>query len=158
WEVGILWNRDGRLARPLLEALAARGLAVGDNEPYSGQDDHGFTLHVHAEPRGLPHVLFEIRQDLIDTQHGAAAWVDILATALAARGLAVGDNEPCSGQDDHGFTLHVHAEPRGLPHVLFEIRQDLIDTQHGAAAWVDILATALAARFGDPALQRRFGG
>ena len=85
WEVGVLWNKDGRLALPLLEALAARGLPVGDNQPYSGQDGHGFTLHEHAEPRGLAHILFELRQDLIDTHHGAAAWVDILAPALAAR-------------------------------------------------------------------------
>ena len=85
WEIGILWNEDERLARPLIDALAARGLVVGDNEPYSGRDPHGYTLHVHAEPRGLAHVLFEVRQDLIDTQHGAERWADILAPVLAAR-------------------------------------------------------------------------
>lgn len=85
WEIGVLWNEDDRLARPLIGALAARGLVVGDNQPYSGRDPHGYTLHVHAEPRGLAHVLFEVRQDLIDTQHGAERWADILAPALAAR-------------------------------------------------------------------------
>jgi predicted N-formylglutamate amidohydrolase len=85
WEIGVLWNEDERLARPLIEGLAAQGLVVGDNEPYSGRDPHGYTLHVHAEPRGLAHVLFEVRQDLIDTRHGAERWADILAPALAAR-------------------------------------------------------------------------
>jgi len=85
WEVGILWNRDGRLAKPLLQSLAARGYAVGDNEPYTGRDFHGFTLHHHAEPGGLPHVLFEIRQDLIDTHKGALRWADNLAPVLAER-------------------------------------------------------------------------
>ena len=85
WEIGVLWNEDERLARPLINALAARGLVVGDNEPYSGRDPHGYTLHVHAEPRGLAHVLFEVRQDLIDTQAGVDRWVDILAPVLSAR-------------------------------------------------------------------------
>jgi predicted N-formylglutamate amidohydrolase len=33
WEAGILWDRDPRAALPLIDALRARGLAVGDNEP-----------------------------------------------------------------------------------------------------------------------------
>ncbi len=82
WQVGILWNRDARLPRPMIERLRARGLTVGDNEPYSGRDGHGHTLHHHAEPRGLPHVLIELRQDLIDTQHGAADWAALLAEVL----------------------------------------------------------------------------
>jgi len=85
WEIGVLWNADQRLARPLIEAFAARGLNVGDNQPYSGRDPHGYTLHIHAEPKGLAHVLFELRQDLIDTHHGAEHWADLMAPALAAR-------------------------------------------------------------------------
>lgn len=85
WEIGVLWNEDERLARPVIRALEQRGLAVGDNEPYSGRDPHGYTLHHHAEPPGHPHVLFEIRQDLIDTHKGAVAWGDRLAPILAER-------------------------------------------------------------------------
>ncbi len=83
WEVGILWSDDDRLARPVIRALAARGFPVGDNEPYSGR--YGFTLQHHAEPPGYAHVLFELRQDLIDTHRGAAAWADCLAPILAER-------------------------------------------------------------------------
>lgn len=84
WEIGILWNRDPRLPRPLLERLRAEGLTVGDNEPYSGADGHGYTQHTHGDRRGLANVLIEVRQDLIDTQPGAALWSERLGAALEA--------------------------------------------------------------------------
>ena len=82
WEIGILWNRDPRLPQPLMSRLRAEGLTVGDNLPYSGADEHGFTQHTHGDSRGLANVLIEVRQDLIDTHHGAAEWADRLGTAL----------------------------------------------------------------------------
>jgi predicted N-formylglutamate amidohydrolase len=39
---------------------------------------------VHAEPRGLPHVEIEIRQDLIADRTGQAAWAARLARLLPA--------------------------------------------------------------------------
>ena len=84
WHVGILWNRDDRLARPLMQRLAALGLTVGDNQPYSGKDRHGHTMPRHVEDAGIPHALIEIRQDLIDTRHGAEEWADRLYNVLAA--------------------------------------------------------------------------
>jgi predicted N-formylglutamate amidohydrolase len=81
WEVGVLWDRDDRLARPLLARLAAAGFKAGDNEPYSGALD-GDTLNRHGTRRGLPHVLIEIRQDLI--AESAAGFVARLAPVLAA--------------------------------------------------------------------------
>ena len=82
WQIGVLWNRDPRLPRPLMAKLRAAGVVVGDNEPYSGRDGHGHTLHVHAEPRGFANVLIEVRQDLIDTHHGADAWAGRLGAVL----------------------------------------------------------------------------
>jgi len=82
WQIGILWNRDPRIPEPLIARLRADGMVVGDNEPYSGRDEHGYTLHVHAEPRGLANVLIEVRQDLIDTRHGAAGWTRRIRDAL----------------------------------------------------------------------------
>jgi predicted N-formylglutamate amidohydrolase len=91
WQIGVLWNRDDRLARPLMQRLAADGVAVGDNQPYSGQDRHGYTMPRHAEETGLPHALIEIRQNLIDTPAGAEAWArklaDVLAPLLGHAGL-----------------------------------------------------------------------
>lgn len=82
WQIGVLWNADGRLARPLMQRLAAQGVAVGDNQPYSGQDRHGHTMPRHAEDTGLPHALIEIRQNLIDTAAGVEEWATKLAEAL----------------------------------------------------------------------------
>lgn len=82
WHIGVLWNRDGRLAEPLMKRLAELDIVVGDNQPYSGQDEHGYTLPRHVERLGIPHVLLEIRQDLIDTRRGAEEWSEKLYTAL----------------------------------------------------------------------------
>ena len=82
WEIGILWNRDPRLPEPMIAHLRALGLTVGDNEPYSGRDGHGYTQHRHADDRGLANALVELRQDLVDTHHGALAWAERLAKVL----------------------------------------------------------------------------
>lgn len=82
WHVGVLWNRDPRMAAPVLAALRGRGdLVVGDNQPYSGREIN-YTLDTHAGAAGLPNVSFEIRQDLLADEAGCARWADILAEAL----------------------------------------------------------------------------
>lgn len=84
WEIGVLWDGDPRVAVPLLEALRGRGdVTVGDNQPYSGRGTLGGTVETHALPRGLPNVLLEVRQDLIESADGAARWADVLGAALA---------------------------------------------------------------------------
>jgi len=83
WHVGVLWDRDDRIARPLMARLGADpALVVGDNLPYSARLGVGFSIVHHAEARGLPHVLVEVRQDLVDTHHGAAEWAGRLGDAL----------------------------------------------------------------------------
>jgi predicted N-formylglutamate amidohydrolase len=78
WHVGVLWDRDDRLARPLLDRFYAEGdLIVGDNEPYSGQLE-GDCLWQHATRRGLVNALIEVRQDLIRDAPGQGAWADRL--------------------------------------------------------------------------------
>jgi predicted N-formylglutamate amidohydrolase len=79
WHIGILWNEDARLPQPLMRRFAAEpGLVVGDNEPYSGRDGHGYSMKYHAEARGLAHALIEVRQDLIADGMGVGAWTEIL--------------------------------------------------------------------------------
>ena len=83
WHIGVLFDRDERLAQPLLSALRGRGdLVVGDNQPYSARNGHGFSLAYHGESRGLRHVELEIRQDLIADGAGAERFAAILAEAL----------------------------------------------------------------------------
>lgn len=84
WQVGILWDQDPRLAVPLIANLAAlHRLTVGDNEPYSAREPQGYSLRYHAAPRGLPHVLIELRQDEICLPAGAELYADYLVSALS---------------------------------------------------------------------------
>jgi predicted N-formylglutamate amidohydrolase len=83
WQLGVLWRGDQRLARPVLEALQARGdLLVGDNQPYSGLRDFGFTVQFHAQRPRLPHVMVEVRQDEIGTRERAERYAGIVHEAL----------------------------------------------------------------------------
>ena len=85
WKVGVLWDRDDRISKPLLRALAAEPDlhvdGVGDNEPYDGALA-GDTIDAVATARGLANALIEIRQDLIAEAPGALAWADRFARLL----------------------------------------------------------------------------
>jgi predicted N-formylglutamate amidohydrolase len=84
WQVGILWDRDDRAARPLIDMLKAdTTLVVGDNEPYDGAL-RGDTMYKHAIVNGFAHALIEIRQDLIAEEAGAEAWAERLAPIIDA--------------------------------------------------------------------------
>jgi predicted N-formylglutamate amidohydrolase len=83
WHFGVLWNRDPRLPVPLMARLAQLPhVTVGDNEPYSGRDEHGFSIIAHAEEQRLPHALIEIRQDLISDDAGVSRWTAKLEGAI----------------------------------------------------------------------------
>lgn len=82
WHVGVLWDRDARLAGPLLEHLQAAGdLVVGDNEPYSGQLEED-CLWQHGTQRQLANAIVEVRQDLIRTAEGQQAWAERLCAIV----------------------------------------------------------------------------
>lgn len=84
WHIGVLHAADGRLALPLLARLRAEpDLCIGDNEPYSGQLE-GDSMDRHGLRPGRPHVLIEIRHDLIATPDGQRNWADRLAPLLDA--------------------------------------------------------------------------
>jgi predicted N-formylglutamate amidohydrolase len=84
WHAGILWDRDDRAARPLIDMLSAeKGLVVGDNEPYDGAL-RGDTMFRHAIVNGYAHALIEIRQDLIADEKGVEEWAARLAPMLEA--------------------------------------------------------------------------
>ena len=75
WPIAVSYGRDRRLAALLLRALARCGdLHVGENEPYPVEDAYDYTIPIHGEGRGIPHVMIEIRQDGIQTPADAAAW------------------------------------------------------------------------------------
>lgn len=87
WHVGVLYDKDPRFGRALLEVLAGEdGVCVGDNAPYAISSDRDYAVPVHGEKRRLPHVELEIRQDLIDTETGQNEWANRIAATLH-RGL-----------------------------------------------------------------------
>jgi predicted N-formylglutamate amidohydrolase len=85
WHVGILYDKDRRLAGSLLEVLHAdMDLVVGENEPYGPWDGVYHTLSRHAEARGMACVMIEIANDLITDEAGQQDWADRLTRALPA--------------------------------------------------------------------------
>jgi predicted N-formylglutamate amidohydrolase len=83
WHIGMLYNRDARLAHALLDLIRADGLfVVGDNEPYSVSDGTDYSVPVHGERRGLPHIEIEVRQDLVESEAGQREWAAHLAKWL----------------------------------------------------------------------------
>ena len=97
WHVGLLWDHDDRLVVPLLKRLVAEeDLVVGDNEPYSGQLQ-GDCMWMHGTARDIPHVLIEIRNDLIQSATGQAEWANRLAPMIRD---AVGEMRLAEPQPD----------------------------------------------------------
>lgn len=85
WHLAVLYGRDPRFARHLLAVLGREsGLCVGDNEPYQVDDESDYGIPVHAEKRGLPNALVEVRQDEIGTDDQQQRWGERLATWLGA--------------------------------------------------------------------------
>jgi predicted N-formylglutamate amidohydrolase len=84
WHVGVLWDLDDRVPRPLIDMLSQDAtLTVGDNEPYDGAL-RGDTMYRHAIVNGFAHALIEIRQDLIADEAGAESWARRLAPIVDA--------------------------------------------------------------------------
>ena len=82
WDLGLLYNRDPGLAHTVSDALRDSGLNIGHNVPYSVTDVTDYTIPVHGERRAIPHVMFEVRQDLIKLKHDLDDWADRLSDVL----------------------------------------------------------------------------
>ena len=90
WQVGVLYNQDDRAARLALPLLAAEGLIVGDQQPYSGKLLN-YTMNRHAEAEGRPYLGIEIRQDQIGDAAGQERWAQILFRVANAVALRLGE-------------------------------------------------------------------
>ena len=84
WHIGVLWNRDPRIAKPLIINLRKHpdNLIIGDNFPYSGSQ-FAYSLDVHAGATGLSHCAVEIRQDLANTEERVSYWVNLLSDTMS---------------------------------------------------------------------------
>ena len=79
-ELGILFDRDARIADKLIKAFPKVDVRL--NEPYGPKDGVLHTLNLHAAPRGLKSVMIEIRNDFIANERGQNEWAQRLAMPL----------------------------------------------------------------------------
>ena len=86
WHIGVMYEHDDRLAREMLNLLREdgeeAGLEIGDNEPYYMTSDKDYSMPRHGQGRGLVHVGFEIRQDLVESEPGQREWAERVARVL----------------------------------------------------------------------------
>jgi predicted N-formylglutamate amidohydrolase len=91
WHAGIISTDERSFADRVLTALNRdRTLLVGDNEPYSAKDNVDYTIRRHGRDRLLPHVMIEIRNDLLRTRDDIEAWADRVADAIQTSSSATG--------------------------------------------------------------------
>ena len=84
WHAAVLYDpRDPDFSRAVRDALIRQNpdLLIGDNEPYRG-GLAGDTMDRHGFSRRLPHVLIELRQDLVTGEEGQRLWARRLARAV----------------------------------------------------------------------------
>jgi predicted N-formylglutamate amidohydrolase len=93
WQVGVLYNRDARAARPAIDFFRDQGLVTGDNEPYSGRLLNA-TLNRHAEANGIPSIAIEVRNDLIRDAAGIERWSQTLAGLANSLRNSLAPNAP----------------------------------------------------------------
>ncbi|RXH31893.1 N-formylglutamate amidohydrolase [Bradyrhizobium nanningense] len=84
WQLGVLSNRDASFAERFLATFQGRNPTTisAHNEPYLVDDIGDYTIPVHGEARGLPHLLLEIRNDLIGDAEGQRRWAALIAETL----------------------------------------------------------------------------
>lgn len=90
-DLGLLFDRDARLANLLIKSFP--GFNTQLNEPYGPKDGVLHLLNLHAAPRGLQHLMIEIRNDLIETDRGQQQWAQRLAIPLQQAAAKQGEKK-----------------------------------------------------------------
>lgn len=82
-EIGLLARDGNPLFRHLMSALPGVWTGqVAANDPYEIEDASDYTIPVHAEANAMPHVLVEVRNDLISDAKGVTRVGHALFNAL----------------------------------------------------------------------------
>jgi predicted N-formylglutamate amidohydrolase len=81
FDVGFLFDRDPWLANFMIKVFPPERARL--NEPYGPKDGVMHLMNYHAAPRGLRHVMIEVRNDLIATHPGQNIWANHLTVPLA---------------------------------------------------------------------------
>ena len=108
-EVGVLFDRDEAVAGALAQALAAEGIRVALNEPYSGKQGLMYSVERHAAAGGGRVALeLEVRQDLADDPFVRRRLVTAIERALRASLLL-----PRDGSSSGSWPPDVEPDRRG---------------------------------------------
>ncbi len=92
WHASVLYEFLNPFNEALIAALSADpALTIGVNAPYTVRKDEDYAIPVHADERGIPSALIEIRQDLIGSREGVQAWADRLGRILSDMSGASGE-------------------------------------------------------------------
>jgi predicted N-formylglutamate amidohydrolase len=83
-EIGVLYDDHVPLAGTLADAIAATGLVVRHNEPYSGLDGLIYSARVHGVRHGIRYVELEVNNGLLRDDTGVAAVAAKVGGALRA--------------------------------------------------------------------------
>ncbi|MFT4076889.1 MAG: N-formylglutamate amidohydrolase [Asticcacaulis sp.] len=84
WEAGVLFGSAERFGSQLLSQLALSGRIVGANVPYRTSREEDFAVPVHGDDRGIPAVLLEVRNDLINDSANVGQISEWIFAALRA--------------------------------------------------------------------------
>lgn len=90
-ELGLLFDRDPWLANHLVKSFP--GINTQLNEPYGPKDGVMHLMNLHAAPRGLNHLMIEIRNDLVETERGQQQWAQRLSIPLQQAAAKLGEEK-----------------------------------------------------------------
>jgi predicted N-formylglutamate amidohydrolase len=79
-ELGLLFDRYANLANHLVRCFPQFETRL--NEPYGPKDGVMHLMNLIASPRGLAHIMIEVRNDLIDTERSQMEWGHWLSVPL----------------------------------------------------------------------------
>lgn len=83
WDMSLLYREGEQYAKQMAAILAASepDLHIGFNVPYQVTEDTDWFVTQYAEPRGISHLLIEIRNDQLRSEAGIKTWVERLTQA-----------------------------------------------------------------------------
>jgi predicted N-formylglutamate amidohydrolase len=83
WDASVGYIGDNReLADPFLDYFRSKNISVGDNEPYDLNIYRGVSVDLYGFSKGLPSLVIEICNDLLETEDGQKEWAEHCCAAL----------------------------------------------------------------------------
>jgi predicted N-formylglutamate amidohydrolase len=95
WHAGVLFDQGAALGANVIAQLRGSNLLIDANVPYKTERLGDYAIPIHGDDRGIPAIMIEIRNELINGSDGAHEWAERLATALSAYGSVSQPAQAC---------------------------------------------------------------